>query len=266
MENQEPVKLTAEQALAKLKPQQRKFAEAFCATFNASKAAEAAGYSAKTARQQGSRLLTIVDIKNAVKAVLESSAMEPEEIVARWTRLARAGLNDFMRKVEYEDRPKVQQPLTEAIEKIREEIEYEYEFMVRSWDVLCPSEDDKSKELLQHEQWKKHRRIDILRHQMQLERDPKAFRLIDGPPVTKSRMELDLVKADELGMLDLIKIHKENGDGSVSLSLKDGEAAMDNLAKWRGMLTSKVDVTSGGDKISGFQLVDFDGSPLSDVQ
>jgi len=250
-------------ALDKLTPQQRKFVEGFCATFNATKAAEGAKYSKKTARTTGSRLLTIVDIQKAVALTFQKAQMSPEEIVARWARLARAGLNDFYTRVEYEEKPKVKQHLSEAIEKIREEIEYEYEFMVRSWDVLRTNADDQAKELEQHEQYKSRRRLDILRHQMALERDSKAFRLIDGPPVKKHRMELDLAKAEELGMLDLVKVHKETKDG-IAISLRDADQAMDNLAKWQGMITNKVDLTSKGEKIQGFQLVDFDGSPLTD--
>jgi len=251
-------------ALEILTPQQRKFVEAYCESFNATKAALAAKYSQKNARHQGSRLLTIANIKSAIKAMLEKAGMEPEEIVARWARLARAGLNDFFTKVEYEDTTKVEQPLAEAIEQIREKIDYEYEFMIRSWEVLRTSADDQAKELEQHESWKRHRRLDILRHQMELERNPKAFRLIDGPKVKRWRMELDLVKAEELGMLDLVKLYKDGKDG-VSISLRDSDAATELLAKHLGLLTSKVDVTSGGDKISGFKLVDFDGSPLSDA-
>lgn len=255
----------AQLALEKLTPQQRKFVLAYCDSFNASKAAEEAKYSKKTARQQGSRLLTIVDIKAAIKEVLAKSAMDPEEIVARWVRIARAGLQDFMSRVEYEETTQVKQPLALAIEAIKEEIDYEYEFMVRSWEVLGTSEEDQGKELLQHESFVKRRKLDILRHKMALDRDPNAFRMVEGPKVKKWRMQLDLVKAEELGMLDLIKTHKLSGDGSESITLKDSEAVLENLAKFNGMLTSKVDLTSKGDKISGFQLVDFDGSPLSDA-
>jgi phage terminase small subunit len=236
-------------ALESLNPRQRKFAEGFCATFNATKAAVLAGYSEKTARSIGSENLTKPDIKTAVRELLKKSAMDPEEIAARWTRLARAGLQDFYTKVEYEKTSEVEQPLMEAIEKIKEDIDYEYEFMIRSWEVLGTSEEDQGKELLQHEQYKRRRKLDILRYKMQLERDPKAFRIADGPKVKKYRLELDLVKAEELGMLDLIKAVVPTEFG-LKIELRSPDSAMDNMAKHLGMLTNKVDLTSKGESIT----------------
>jgi phage terminase small subunit len=241
-------KEAAAAALKILSPQQRKFVLAYCDTFNATKAALAAKYSEKTARQQGSRLLTNVDIKAAVKAVLATASMEPEEIAARWTLLARAGLDDFYTMVEVEETTKVQQPLAKAIALIEEEIIYERDYMERCWEIQRLSQEDRAKELLDHERYVIRRRMDILRHQMALEKDPGAFRVVDGPKRKKPTMQLDLVKAAGLGMLDLVKAIVPTEHGT-KVELRSPDAAMDNLAKWRGMLTSKVDVTSGGEKL-----------------
>lgn len=240
-------------ALEKLTPQQRKFVEVYCVTFNATKAAVAAKYSPKTARAQGSRLLTIVDIQSAVRLLL-GECMGPEEIAARWQRVATASLEDFYTRVEYEETLKVEQPLAKAIEQVKEEIDWEYELMVRGWDVLKTNAEDQAKDLLNHEQWKRHRRMDILRWTMKLERDPKAFRMADGPKVKKYRMEVDLAKAESLGMLDLVKTHTD-GKSGISFSLRDQDAALDNLAKWRGMLTTKIDVTSKGEAVAAPPLL-----------
>ncbi|WP_375436658.1 terminase small subunit [uncultured Hymenobacter sp.] len=239
---------TKSSPLHNLTPQQRLFVEAYVLSFNGAKAAVEAKYSAKTARHQASRLLTSVNIQAAIKHLL-GECMGPEEIAARWQRVATASLEDFYTRVEYEQTLKVQQPLPKAIEQVKEEIEWEYELMVRSWDVLRTSAEDQAKELLQHESWKRHRRMDILRWTMKLERDPKAFRVVDGPKVKKYRMELDLAKAESLGMLDLVKTHTDGKNGT-SFSLRDQDAALDNLAKWRGMQTTKVDVTTKGESLA----------------
>jgi phage terminase small subunit len=240
---------TAKKLLAKLPEQRRKFVLAYCDTFNATKAALAAGYSEKTAYSQGPRLLKIVEVKTAIKAVLDTAGMDPEEIAARWDRIARGDLADFYTKVEYQETPKVQQSLFTAIKEIEDKIEYEYGFMVRSWEIFGTKPDDKGKELEQHEVWVRHRKLDILRYQMQLEKNPEATRLVDGPPVKKYRMELDLVKAADLGVLDLLRSTSEGRNGT-GITIRDPDAALDNLAKWRGMLTTKIDLTSLGKSVA----------------
>jgi phage terminase small subunit len=242
-------KLTAKQALDNLTPQRRKFVLSYCDTFNATKAALAAGYSKKTARTYGSQLLTFLDIKTAVKAVLATASMDPEEIAARWTALARAGLSDFYTVEEYEVGTEVEQSLVNAIAGIEEELAYEYEYMTRKWGVLGTDEEQRGKDLLEHEKHVKYRRLDILRHQMQLERNPAAVRIIAGPKVKKQRVVLDLVKAESLGMLDLIKgiVPTEYG---TKVELRSPDAALENLAKWQNMLTTKIDLTSKGESVA----------------
>lgn len=72
------------------------FINAYIETLNATKAAIAAGYSQKTARSQGARLLTNVDIREAVDKVLRENAMSAGEVLARLTDQARIDLSDYM--------------------------------------------------------------------------------------------------------------------------------------------------------------------------
>lgn len=65
----------------KLSPQQLRFVQEYLVDLNATQAAVRAGYSEKTAKQQGSRLLTNVDIAAAVAAQQEKRA-EKTEITA----------------------------------------------------------------------------------------------------------------------------------------------------------------------------------------
>ncbi len=53
---------------------QKRFAECFAACANATVAAKAAGYSEKTARSQGQRLLTNVDVQKYIKELQEELA------------------------------------------------------------------------------------------------------------------------------------------------------------------------------------------------
>lgn len=53
---------------------QRRFAEAYAANPNATEAAKTAGYSAKTARAQGARLLTNVDVQRYIQQLQDELA------------------------------------------------------------------------------------------------------------------------------------------------------------------------------------------------
>ena len=57
--------------MAKLTAKQKRFIEEYLIDLNATQAAIRAGYSEKTARSQGQRLLTNVDIQNAIKDLRE---------------------------------------------------------------------------------------------------------------------------------------------------------------------------------------------------
>lgn len=80
----------------KLTAKQQSFINAYLANgFNATQAAIEAGYSPDTARQQGSRLLTNVDIKAAIDEALTAFAMPKNEVLARLADHARGDMRDF---------------------------------------------------------------------------------------------------------------------------------------------------------------------------
>lgn len=70
---------TLDAALARLNPKQRAFCLEYVADHNAAQAAIRAGYSAATARQIGSRLLTVVDVSTAVRELLSNQAKAVQE-------------------------------------------------------------------------------------------------------------------------------------------------------------------------------------------
>jgi hypothetical protein len=82
-------------AVEQLKPKQRRFLEAYLTSWNATHAAEVAGY--KHPRQQGSRLLTNVDIQAAIQERLSEAAMPADEVLARLTAQARADVGHFLK-------------------------------------------------------------------------------------------------------------------------------------------------------------------------
>lgn len=67
----------------KLTPKQQRFAEEYLVDLNATQAAIRAGYSAKTANEQGARLLANVSIRNVVNA-MQSERAERTNITQDW--------------------------------------------------------------------------------------------------------------------------------------------------------------------------------------
>lgn len=65
--------------MAKLTPRQQRFCDEYLIDLNATQAAIRAGYSEKTAKQIGQRLLTNVDLKNHIK---ERMAAKEKELIA----------------------------------------------------------------------------------------------------------------------------------------------------------------------------------------
>ncbi|HUJ08606.1 MAG TPA: terminase small subunit [Verrucomicrobiae bacterium] len=78
----------------RLAPRQRIFADEWLRTFNATKAAQTAGYSEKTADVQGSRLLRNVKVEAFIEAKLRELQIAPDEILARFSAQARANLTE----------------------------------------------------------------------------------------------------------------------------------------------------------------------------
>ncbi|HXF60305.1 MAG TPA: terminase small subunit [Caldilineaceae bacterium] len=75
---------------------QQVFVEEYLACWNAAEAARRAGYSAKTARQQGQRLLTNVDIAEAIRRRIAEKTMSADEVLVRLTAQGRADLGEYL--------------------------------------------------------------------------------------------------------------------------------------------------------------------------
>lgn len=75
-----------------LSNKRRAFIEEYLICWNATEAARKAGYSEHTARSQGQRLLTNVDIQAAIEGRINELSMSADEVIVRLTNIARNGL------------------------------------------------------------------------------------------------------------------------------------------------------------------------------
>lgn len=85
----------------KLSTKQRLFVENYLVSPNATQAAIKAGYSEKTARSQGQRLLTNVDIAKLLEKRVEDAAMSADEWLSEVALLARTAERDADRLTAY---------------------------------------------------------------------------------------------------------------------------------------------------------------------
>jgi phage terminase small subunit len=200
---------------------------------NATQAAIGAKYSPVAAAQQASRLLRTVKVRRAIAELLKDTAPSVEEIAATWDRVSRASLDDFYSKVEYEESTTMQKPLAESIAALEESIDFSEEYAARAVTMLGLVDEDKEEYLAKSQFAIDKKRLRLLELQMQLERNPDATYDVPGPPIKKYRMDLDLVKAQERGVLDLAKSITEGRNGT-GLTLRDTDAALDKLARMAG--------------------------------
>lgn len=83
-----------------LAPMQQRFVEEYLVDLNATQAAIRAGYSAKTANEQGARLLANASVKAAVaegrKDLSERTQLTQEWVLKRWAEIVQANPNDLI--------------------------------------------------------------------------------------------------------------------------------------------------------------------------
>lgn len=98
----------------KLTEKQKKFADFYIKLGNATQAAIEAGYSKRTARSQGQRLLTNVDIKNYIDERMEQLAseriMSAQEILERLSLIASAEITETVVVANAEGYAEVEKP------------------------------------------------------------------------------------------------------------------------------------------------------------
>jgi phage terminase small subunit len=212
-------------------------------------AARRAGCSVKNARKQGVAWYSDPHIRAAIEERLAQLAMSADEAIKHTSDIAATRLNDYLKVIEKERPIQVPQPLAQAIVQIEENIAYERELMERGWEVLGTEEELRATELLEHTRWEKHRRMDILRHQMQLERDPKAFRLVAGKPERYEAVEVDLValaRAEAEGRIKKISFTEH---GPV-VEMYDAQKSLQDILKVHGRFIQKLELNDVTDPLT----------------
>lgn len=210
----------------KLTAKEQRFVEEYCKDCNATQAAIRAGYSEKGAKVQGHRLLTNANLRPAIDARLKELSLAAAEVTKLTADIAQGNLADYFTVTEVEETPRIRKPLAEVILSIEQEIEFEEEYARR---VGYSEEEQKT-----HEAQQAKRRRQIIRHQLELERNPAATGFVQGPPQKVKRTELDMVKLVEDKERGIIKSVKP-GEFGLSVEMYARDAALDKLARMHGL-------------------------------
>lgn len=211
--------------LPPLKPKEQTFADHYLVALNKSMAAIAAGCPALNARSSGYEIYNRPHVKAYIEAKLKEQTITAEETIKLISDTAQASITDYFVPVKVERCPKIKVNLAVIIADREEYVKREMLFLDRVG--YTEKEYDGFVERLSGV------KNEILRLKIELERDPSATRIIDGPPELVVEMQLDinaLVADKEKGKVKKIKIK----DGNIEVEMYSAEEAWDKLMRLHG--------------------------------
>lgn len=215
-----------------LKLKQQRFCEEYIKDFNATQAAIRSGYSKKTAHSIGSENLRKPELQEYIKKLLEQSCLSADETKKILSDISRSSLNDYFTIKKVERTPRIEIPLSHHIKQLEEAIELEEEFALQA--------NYSKEELNMHAMDMQYRKRTILRHQLELKKNPKAKIIVDGPTEWVEVAELDMVKlvADkERGRIKSIN----PGQFGTKIELMGADGALTNIARIHGLFEKDND-------------------------
>jgi len=221
-----------------LTDKERRFVEEYCIDFNQTQAAIRAGYSSKTAHAIGWENLRKPYIKIAIDDRLNELSLSAAETTKLISDIAKSNLNEFYDIVEIDYVTRIEKPLIDIIYDLEEEVKFEEEFARRAGL--------QDNELKSHHSQQQSRRLKIIRLQMELEKEPLAKRIVDGPIEKRKVAELNMIKLVEAKESGRIKTVTP-GQFGTKVELYAADAALRDMAKIHGLYApQKLDHTSDG--------------------
>jgi phage terminase small subunit len=221
----------------KLTAKEEKFCQEYIKDFNAAAAARRSKYSVKTARAIGYENLTKPHIKKRIAELLEAEEMQEGEIKKRFSDIAKTDMSDYMVKKKVPYTPSIKVGLKEVIQSRRE-------YVIRE-EIYCERVGLTGEAFDEFQEGLNQTRAQIIRMEIELEHNPKAYRIVDGETVMVEVAELDLVKMIDDKERGVIKSIKHTKDG-IQAESYSAENALTTLAKFKGMLIEKSEIDLNG--------------------
>jgi phage terminase small subunit len=227
----------------KLTGKQLNFCHEYLIDFNGTQAAIRAGYEKGSARVTASKMLANVSISGYIKNLLTEANLGPEETKKLINDLATSNLNNYFKFTKIVHRPKVVKSLSVLIQEIQDQIDFEEEFANEAGLSDEQFED--------HLRSQNRLRLDRVRLEIELRRNPKAKRIVDGEPVLIDVPELDMVKLVKDKEHGKIKSFTPTQFGH-KVEMYAADAALTNIARIHGLF----------EKDNVHQHTGKDGAPL----
>lgn len=205
---------------------QKRFCEEYLVDFNGTQAAIRSGYSVKTAYAIASENLRKPEIKAEIEKRLVELQLSAAETGKMLSDLAKSSLNDYFVISKKEFTPRIQIKLSVYVQQLKEQMKFEEEFAMHA--------EYNEDEMKSHEASQRRLKRQILRHELELKKNPKAMIVTDGPTEMIEVAELDMVRlvADkEKGRIKSIT----PGQFGNKVELYAADAALVNVAKIHGL-------------------------------
>lgn len=201
--------------------------------FDPSAAAKSAGSKAKNLRQAGYELLTNPDVRAEIDKKLEQMSLGKQETVKILSDIAQGSLNEYFITTKKTVTPQVQKPLKEIIKGLREKIEDQQKLIQRAG---INNADTLSALNGQEAEW----RLRIVQYEIELERNPKAYRIVDGETQLVDTVELDLAKLVKDKERGKIKSITPNEYG-LKIEMYPADAALRDIGRYHGIFEKDKD-------------------------
>ncbi|GAB3701376.1 hypothetical protein GCM10027592_29400 [Spirosoma flavus] len=220
---------------------EQRFIEEYCVDCKGAQAAIRAGYAKSRARQTACDLLKKPEIKKAIRKHQKELTITAAQATKNLSDIARTRVNDFMVIKKVLHRPMVRKPLKEIIAKLKEEIEFENEYL--------SAVELEENELKRQKVKIKGLEQSLIRLEIELRRNPKAYRDIEGEAEWIERAELDLVaiaRAKDVG--NVFELSFTEFGPKVKMYAAD--KANETLLKMKGKLIDRQDHTTKGESLN----------------
>lgn len=227
---------------------QQRFIEEYCVDFNATQAAIRAGYSINSAGVIGHENLKKPEIKQAIEERIRGLCLSADETTKLISDIARSNLNDYFITRYQRVRPEVQKTLKEVIQDLKNKIEDNEKFFSRSG----PKTDEQTES---YHEAQNQIKAEILRLEIEMERNPNAKMIVPGPEELLPVTELDITRLVADKKAGRIKSFKKTDSGGISVELYPADAAQDKLARMHGLYKDKFEIEAGDELKNLFKKV-----------
>lgn len=220
-----------------LTAKQTQFCREYVKDLNATQAAIRSGYSEKTAYSVGSENLRKPDVKAEIQKLLQEKHLGADEVKSIISSIAKSNVNKYLKVVLIPEYPTVKVPLSQVIKEIEEEIDFEEEYA----SLITMGE----KEMDSHLASQEVKRRKIIRLQIELRRNPDAYRERKGDPVMVESTQFDMVALAKDKESGIIKSYKMTKDGpQIEFCSVDTQVA--NLARINSLFKDNLDIIMNG--------------------